>query len=117
MFGVTARARKVISRVKQGDLLVFYVMKPVNGIVAVYEVISDAFTAKHEIPYWGKRGFPFRIRIKPVPGLRRDENKAIRLSFATGTEAEITPFFKDMSIIKISQEQFKKLEEMFVQKS
>lgn len=111
VFGVSSTARKTISRVRPGDFLVFHVMKPVNGIVAVYTVTSEVFEDNRKL-----RRFPFKIKIKPVPGLVKNESQSIPLSHLMGKvneDVEVFPLFKGMSLIQISDRQFRKLERMF----
>ena len=52
------------NEVKIGDFLVFYVFKPVNGIVAIYKVVSDPFEDHEEI--WGRERYPYRVRLEPI---------------------------------------------------
>ena len=40
VFGVPSSALKIMHRVKLGDLLVFHVLRPVSGIVAIAKVAS-----------------------------------------------------------------------------
>ena len=91
--------------------MVFYVMKPVNGIVAVYTVTSELFEDNRKLPR-----FRFKIKIKPVPGLTKSESDSIPLSRLMGKveeEVEVSPFFKDMSLTPISDRQLRKLKIMF----
>ena len=111
VFGVSSRERKISSRVRPGDILVFYVMKPVNGIVAVYTVMSELFQDNRKL-----RRFPFKIKIKPVPGLTKNESDSIPLSHLMGKideEVEVSPLFMDMSLTQISDRQLRKLKIMF----
>ena len=111
VFGVSSTARKTMSQVKPGDFLVFYVMKPVNGIVAVYTVTSEMFEDNRKL-----RRFPFKIKIEPVPGLVKKESDSIPLSHLmgkVGEEVEVFPLFKDMSLTQISDRQLRKLKRMF----
>lgn len=56
MFGAPKSVHKVFSQVRPGDLLVFHVLKPINGIVAIGEVTSQMFEDYQDV--WGKNRYP-----------------------------------------------------------
>jgi len=115
LFGVPKRGLKIFRQVQTDDLLVFHVLKPAGGIVSICRVTSEIFEDHQDI--WGKDRYPFRVRIE-LQEFIRDEDKPIPLSHLFGkTDNEITiePYLRHVGITKISQEQFKKLKELFKQ--
>jgi predicted RNA-binding protein len=52
VFGVPKRGLKIFRQVRPGDLLVFHVLKPLNGIVSICKVTSEIFEDNQDI--WGK---------------------------------------------------------------
>ena len=68
LWGVSNRNRRLIERVKPGDLLVFYVMpKKISG---VFEAASEPFESDEKVFSWGEFGreelFPYRVKLEPV---------------------------------------------------
>ena len=116
IFGVPRRALKTFTRVRTGDLLVFHVFKPINGIVAVCKVESEVFESHQDI--WGKGRYPFRVRIEFIPKLTRNESKPVPLRFLFGKiddegEVAVEPYLRGICITRISNEQYKKLLKLF----
>lgn len=116
LFGAPPRGRKMLSKVKIGDLLAFYIVKPINGIVAIYKVVSDIFEDSKDI--WGRNRYPYRIRIKPIPEFHRDDGKAIPLYHIYGSFNEkkgiiIEPFLKGVLLVKLNNDQFVILQDLF----
>lgn len=77
LWGVTERERNLISKVKPGDMLVFYVKMRVEKreitnprIVGVYKVVSEPYRDSSKIfrPLEKRKSevFPYRMRIEPV---------------------------------------------------
>jgi len=117
LFGTVAREIKTFRNVQPGDLLVFHVLKPVNGIVSVCKVISDVFENHEDI--WGKGRYPFRVRIEFIPNLIRNEKNPIPIGSIFGQSGsegaiKIEPFLKNVWITKMSQEQYEKLQKLFL---
>ena len=116
LFGVPKRALKTFNLIRRGDLLVFHVLKPINGIVAACRVKSDVFESHQNI--WGKDRYPFRVKIEFISNLTRNESKPIPLSFLFGKiddEEGVTvePYLRNIWITKISNERYKKLLQLF----
>ena len=68
LWGVSNRNRRLIERVKPGDLLAFYVMpKKISGI---FEAASEPFESDEKVFSWGEFGreelFPYRVKLEPV---------------------------------------------------
>lgn len=106
----------MFAQVEPGDLLVFYVFKPARGIVAICKVVSEIFEAYDDI--WGKDRYPFRVKLKFIPGFSVDENRSIPLSSLYGTidlvrGIEVEPYLRQVSITRLSEEAFHMLEGFF----
>ena len=114
MFGVPKHIRKVFNQVRPGDLLVFHVLSPVNGIVAIGKVTSQMFEDNRDI--WGKTRYPLRVNIEiPCEHLRHD-NKPIPLSALIGarsSEIQIEPYLRNVWITKITKKQYQNLRKYF----
>jgi len=120
LFGAPKQQLETFSNVKPGDLLVFHVFRPVNGIVSVYRVASEVFENYEDI--WGKDRYPFRVCVEPIPHMLRDEDKPIPLSAIFGkgdkqSEIEIEPYLKNIWITKISERQYKNLQKLFAKRT
>lgn len=101
--------------VRVGDLLVFHVLKPINGIVSICQVTSEVFEDSEEI--WGKNRYPFRVRIESLPNLVINDNNPIPISSLfqqKSNEIEIEPYLKNVWITKISKKQYHRLKELFL---
>ena len=117
LFGVPKRALKTFVYVQSGDLLVFHVLKPINGIVTICKAKSEVFEDHRDI--WGKERYPFRVRIEFIPDFTRNESKPIPLSFLFGKVnnkegVKVEPYLRNVWITKISNEQYKKLRKLFI---
>lgn len=116
LFGVPKRGLKTFNRVRPDDLLVFHVLKPINGIVAICKVVSNVFEDHNDV--WGKTRYPFRVRIELIPGLVTKEDKTAPLSLLFGKVdiekgIRIEPYLKNVWITRISEKNFRKLKEFF----
>lgn len=115
VFGVPRHASKIIQDLGPGDSLIFHVLKPINGIVAVCQVTSEVYEDGQNI--WGKDRYPLRMKIEFIQGLLRDENNPVPLSCFFGktanNEFEIEPFLKNVWITKITKEQYERLVDAF----
>ena len=116
LFGVPKQGLKTFEHVRPGHLLVFHVLKPINGIVAICKVASDVF--EDHLDIWGKNRYPFRVRIEILPRFTGNENQPIPLSSLYGTinsEEDITiePYLKNVWITRISDKQYKRLKNLF----
>jgi hypothetical protein len=115
IFGMPRHASKVIEKVKSDDLLVFHVLKPVNGIVAICRVVSEVYEDNKDI--WGKDRYPLRVRIDFVPGKQRDESNPIPLCSLFGShsksEISIEPYLRNVWITDVTNKQYQLLERIF----
>jgi hypothetical protein len=111
IFGAPRRASKMIRQVKPNDLLIFHVLKPVNGIVCVGRVVSEVFEDNEDI--WGKDRYPLRVRMEFIPALCRDRSNPIPISSLFGSpstnEITVEPYLKGVWITKVSKRQYSKL--------
>lgn len=120
LFGVPKRGLKIFTRVRPDDLLIFHVLKPINGIVAICRVKSEVFENHRDI--WGKGRYPFRVKIEFISNLTRNESKPIPLSFFFGEindkeGIKVEPYLRNVWITKISNEQYKRLQKLFAGKA
>lgn len=118
VFGFPKRASKIVSKVRPNDLIIFHVLKPVNGIIAMCKVASEVYENHSDI--WGKNRYPLRVKIEFIPNFTRDKNTPIPISLlfynAKGSdEIKIEPYLKNVWITKITQKQYKRLETLFKQ--
>lgn len=116
LFGVPKRALKKFVQVQPGDLLVFHVLKPVNGVVAICRVKSEVFEDHQDI--WGMNRYPFRVKIESIPHFTRNENQPIRLSSFFGKidreeGIRIEPYLKNVWITRIPEKQYERLTSLF----
>lgn len=116
VFGVPKSGLKVFSCAKPGDILVVYVLKPIDGIVALCKIKSEVFENHQDI--WGKGRYPFRVKIELIPEFSRNESDPIPLgSFLGRIDREkgirIEPFLKSVWITRISHKQYGKLKKLF----
>jgi len=116
LFGVPKRALKAFCRIRPGDLLVFHVFKPINGILSICKVTSDIFEDHQDI--WGKNRYPFRVKIELIPKFMRDKNQPIPISLLfykskSSDEVKIEPYLRNVWITEITQKQYKRLEVLF----
>lgn len=115
IYGAPRLASKIMSQVKPNDLLVFHVLKPINGIVAVCRVTSRVYEDNKDI--WGKDRYPLRVKIEFIQNLLTDESTPIPISRFFGENAhnefKIEPYLKNVWITKLTKEQYNKLENAF----
>ena len=119
VFGVPRHAYKTFSQVKKGDLFVFHVLKPVNGVVAVGKVISQIFEDYENI--WGRERYPLRVKIEILDEYTRSEREPVPLSKLMGaletTEIEITLYLRNVWIAKLTEQQYQTLIKYLSEKS
>lgn len=106
----------MLSCVKPGDILVFHVLKPIDGVVAMYKIISEVFENHKDI--WGKGSYPFRVKIELLSEFSRNKNGPIPLSSFFGKidvekGIRIEPFLKGVWITRISHKQYGRLKKLF----
>jgi hypothetical protein len=104
-----------MSQVKPNDLLVFHVLKPINGIVAVCRVTSRVYEDRKDI--WGKDRYPLRVKIEFIQSLLIDKSTPIPISHffdeSTHNEFKIEPYLKNVWITKLTKEQYDKVANAF----
>jgi len=119
IFGAPRHASKTMRQVKAGDLLVFHVLKPINGIIAVCKVTSEVYEDLQDI--WGKDRYPLRVRIEFLPDFLREENDLVPISSFFGKpsnkEVKVEPYLKNIWITKVSKEQYQILKDLFEKKT
>jgi hypothetical protein len=112
LFGAPKHAAKVMNQLQLGDLLIFHVLKPINGIVALGEVESTVFEDYKNI--WGKNRYPLRVKIKFIQAFPANEKNPIPLSLLLGEVEKqeglvIEPYLKNIWLTKISENQYSRL--------
>ena len=111
LLGFPKAAKKVVNEIKPGDIIVFHVLKPVNGIVAMGTVTSNVFEDYSDI--WGTNRYPLRIKIEISDSHTRDEHNPVPISALMGStekpEVEIEPYLRNVWIVKITEKQYKNL--------
>ena len=113
VWGVSKRWEKIISQVREGDLLIFYVIpKSLGGI---FEAVSEPYYDESPIFYPVKareEKFPYRVKLKPIllPKEHIDFTPLVpKLSFTKNKQYWSAPFRRAM--FKIIEEDFKIIEE------
>lgn len=101
MFGVSSIGKKVLSQTKPNDLLIFYLLSPIDRIIAVCRVKSKIF--KDKTDFWGSGRYPYRIKTELVKEFKRN----IPLNRLLGKrndeeEFEIVPYFRGIEIMEIT---------------
>ena len=86
IFGAPNRAQKIMKQIKPDDLVIFHVVKPVNGIVAIGKVVSEVYRDGSDI-YEGKN-YPLRIKIDFDSTLKIREHNPIPLNTIFGNISE-----------------------------
>jgi len=114
LFGVPKVVYNVFSQVRPEDLLIFHVLKPVRGIVAIAKVTSQMFEDDQDI--WGRNRYPLRVKIEILQGLPKSEKPAplsALIGENTNPEIEIEPYLGNVCITKITEEQYEKIKKYF----
>ena len=114
--GVFGAGRKVImQQLRIGDILYFHAFRPVNGIVGKARVSSELFKDNRDI--WGKDLYRYRVKIEVLDDLLAKKRQPFQLStfFDKVIDQEITvePYLRNVSIVKISDDQSKLLLKFF----
>jgi len=96
--------------------LVFYVFKPVNGIVAIYRVISNPYEGNEDI--WGVGQYPYRVQIEPIPDFIRERKNPIPLCLLFGIFNEkegifAEPYLRGVSLAEMNKNEFRRLKNLF----
>ena len=116
VFGFPKRASKAVSKIKPDELIIFHVLKPTSGIIAICRVASKVYESHSNL--WGKNRYPLRVKIDFIPGFLRDKNTTIPISLLfhkakDSDEIRIEPYLRNIWITKITEEQYKRLEGIF----
>ena len=119
VFGLPKRAANIAKQIQIHDLIIFHILRPINGIVAVCEVVSGVYENHHDI--WGKNRYPLRLKVEFIPDLIRHEKEPIHLSqlfydTKSSDDIIIEPYMQGIYITRITPEQFEKLKAFFKQK-
>ncbi|GAI09925.1 unnamed protein product [marine sediment metagenome] len=109
IWGVSEKCKKIISQVKIGDFLIFYVMpKKVGGILTT---TSTQIMSKEKLFSWGEYGkyelFPYRVYLSDILLLEKPikfDPLIEKLSFTKGRKKWSGPFRKSM--FKIENEDY-----------
>jgi predicted RNA-binding protein len=75
--------QRMVSEVKSGDLLAFYLLAPVRGVVGFYRAESAMFTDMNSEP-WSGRIYPYRIKIRPLSKEAAELRQPIRFNEIVG---------------------------------
>jgi hypothetical protein len=94
-FGVSIRDKAVLSSVVKGDYVFAYQLKPVRGVVGVFEATSTMYEEPSDDNY----PYPYRIHLRPVKMLSGD-NEALA-PFPSERDVQIDPAFTLHSIVSI----------------
>jgi len=115
VFGASSHARKLMAQLSLNDLLIFHILKPVNGIVAIGRVVSDLYIDNSDL--WGKDRYPIRVKIELIPDYLRSNENAIPLDVLFGSNPEdefsVSPFLKNTWVAPVSQKQFENIKRVF----
>lgn len=114
IFGVPRQLRKRMEEVSQGDILVFHVLGPSGGIVAVGRVSSDMFESHQDL--WGMGRYPLRVRIDPL--FTRQPPDLVPLSCLFGSRerranASVEPYLRNVWMIRLTDQQYDTLNNIF----
>lgn len=103
----TRRGYNQIRETKPGDILVFYVISPVRGIVGIYEIVSEVFEDRRYFP-WEDRLYPYRVRIRPLSEELKKLPTPIPLKVIKGKLSKIksSRSFMGQSIVELTKEDF-----------
>ena len=101
-----------LHEVKIGDLLVFYLFQPVDGIVAVCRVTSNSFRGRRDL--WGENRYPYRVSVELIPELTLDEQQTIPLCQVLGREnteegIRIQPYLRGITLAELHIQQLERL--------
>ena len=105
-----------MNEVKPGDLIAFYVMKSMNGIVAIYRVVSHPFEGHEDL--WGGNRYPYRVHIEAIAEFMKDERNPVPLHAVFGRLNEklgiiIEPYLRGVSLVKLNDKQSQRLKDVF----
>lgn len=106
-----------MAKIRPNDLLIFHVLRPVNGIVAVGRVTSEVYKDNSNV--WGKNRYPIRVRIEFLSDQLRSTNNPIPLDALYGndphSEFAISPLLKNIWLAPVSVKQYENIKRVFSQ--
>jgi len=116
IFGVGPSQKSKLLEVGKGDFLAIYLLRPVDGFIAICEVISDPYEGHDNV--WGKGRYPHRVKIKTLSKFLRSTKNAIPLSSCLGHNVveeglTIEPYLHRVALAKISHRSFQCLKHQF----
>lgn len=111
VFGAPKKAHKTMEEVKIGDLLIIYLLRPANVIVAIYNIVSELHEENQDI--WGQDRYPLRVNLKILHDFVKEGYQPQPLSCIYGGNSQSTfsiePFFKNVWITKVGENQYQNL--------
>lgn len=111
VFGAPNNAHKIMADVKIGDLLIIYLIRPANTIVAIYSIVSELHVENRDI--WGRDRYPLRFNLEIFRDLVKEGYDPLPLSCIYGgnsrSNLSIEPFFKNIWLTKIGENQYQNL--------
>lgn len=100
-----------MKEVKTGDLLIIYILRPLNAIVAIYGVTSEFYEDNRDI--WGRYRYPLRVNLKIFHDFLKEGHQPLPLSCIYGgnsrSNISIEPFFKNVWLTHIGENQYESL--------
>jgi hypothetical protein len=90
----------VIRKVKGGDIVLVHVVRPINGVVAVYQVKRLLRGTKG---VWDEAVYPYGIELEPAEGFKAITNP-IPLSLLLGLsigDVGVSPILKGVPIFEV----------------
>jgi hypothetical protein len=109
IFGFSQHAAGVLHLVKRGDIVLVHVLRPINGIVAVYRVKS---LLRGTRGVWDESIYPFGIELEQAEDFKTGMDP-ISLSSLMGSSSrnvEISPFLKGVPIFEVPKTVLQRLE-------
>jgi hypothetical protein len=114
VFGVPRTASEVIQKTRIGDLLIFHLLRPKGGLVAVSRIVSNVYEDNSDI--WGKDRFPLRVTLEFLSEIDCFEKNPIPLSNLYrfhSDEFTIEPWFHAVVMTPISPQQYENVSKYF----
>jgi len=117
IWGVSERHKNMITQVKKGDKLIFYIKQKIYSknkhpsvIAGIYEAISESYRDETEI--FEGRTYPWRVKIKPVRlGEINFKDLIPKLSFIKNKK-RWSGHLMGRAMIKIPEEDYRIIESM-----
>ena len=99
IFGVSSFGEKILRKTKPNDLLVFYILSPMNKIIALCRV--NSLPIKDATDLWGLGRYPHRIKIQMIKEFRRSIPLSQLLGRRNQGDFEIIPYFRGVEMIEL----------------